>query len=226
MKRTVEGTRSLPAFLISIGDLEVLMEKILDLFGETNPYTSISIELKGEKLDFKTVEEMTDLPDLPDRVTSFSIYVSQDNIRKIHLRSVGTFGSSGYLSVTSDNESWCAGAIEVVYQFIQKHRRWHSWFRDWPLGALFLISFNIESITEFAGFKSMTNNPLFQISWVSSIVVIGSIYFSRNRFFPAGTLQVRPYDNWFRKYQSEITLIVAIIGVVLGFLNLFLKKQS
>ena len=59
MKREVSRDRYLSAFSLGLGDLDLLLSKLLSLFNDKDTiYTSIKLVLGRETLTFKNVEEI------------------------------------------------------------------------------------------------------------------------------------------------------------------------
>lgn len=74
MKREVERKQQLPAYSLTVAQLEVLIERLRALFSEPEEIRcSIDIKLKSEKLTFDSVEELKGYSLLKGRVTEFSI---------------------------------------------------------------------------------------------------------------------------------------------------------
>lgn len=228
MKREVTRERKLPSYQITVGELEVLIKRIEGLFNGDKPYCSITLELKGERLVFESIEELKQkVEELPSRITSLSIYVSKKD-RSLWIFPGGMLGSPPSVHAKADQESWCAGAIDVVYQFIQSHRRWYYWFRGWPIGALLLLAMNANGIMYLLqflfGFKPIPGTAQFPVSWIVTLVVFGLLYFIRGRLFPANVLQIHLKESIIKQHASELTLLVAIISLILTILGWYIRK--
>lgn len=110
MKREVNREKRLPAFSIGIDELEILWGRLTALFdGSETIYCSIKISLPSEEIEFNTIEELRRYPQLKGKLTKFSLWLSQFNTRHISIRSSSFLNSQAEVSVSADNEAWCAG---------------------------------------------------------------------------------------------------------------------
>jgi hypothetical protein len=79
MQRQVERKRQLPAFTLSLGELEVLWSRVIERFdASADVYASITINLALETLSFSNPEELRHYSALPSKITNFRIYFSQN----------------------------------------------------------------------------------------------------------------------------------------------------
>ena len=77
VKKVVQRERKLPAFSLSIGELEALWSRLTALFDDpADIYASFQIRLPLEQLEFSNPEELRQYPHLPSRVTNFHIRLS------------------------------------------------------------------------------------------------------------------------------------------------------
>jgi hypothetical protein len=94
VKKQVNRERKLPAFSLSIGELEVLWSRLRKLFDDpADIYARIQIRLPSEQLEFANFEELKQYPHLPPRATNFDIWLSQKE-RRITIHSQWRLGSS------------------------------------------------------------------------------------------------------------------------------------
>jgi hypothetical protein len=139
MKREVEREKKLPAFSLTLGELETLWGRLQGLFEGQNIYTSLTITFAKEKLEFKNVEELKQYNDLKGRITDFSLLLSNYLGRRLSIRSGGLFYGRAEVSATAENEAWCAGAVETASSFVQSHKVWFSWFTSPIVGWVLLV---------------------------------------------------------------------------------------
>ncbi|MFZ1546775.1 MAG: hypothetical protein WAT12_06700 [Candidatus Nitrotoga sp.] len=135
MKREVERKQQLPAYSLTIAELEVLIERLRALFTEPeNVRYSIDIELKSEKLTFDSIGELKAYAPLKGRVTEFYVRLYHSP-RSIRISTIGMpFDRRSSVSADGESEAWCAGAIETVQSFVQSHKLWYHWFVSAPIG--------------------------------------------------------------------------------------------
>ena len=70
MNRYVERRRNLPAFSIRLGELEVLWNRMIAVFGPGEPDGAfIKISLRSEALEFRTLDELRSYAELKGRVS-------------------------------------------------------------------------------------------------------------------------------------------------------------
>lgn len=77
MKKEVNRERKLPAFSLSIGELEALGSHLTALIDDpADILASIQIRLPLEQLEFANTAELRQYPHLPSRVMNFHIRLS------------------------------------------------------------------------------------------------------------------------------------------------------
>lgn len=225
MKREVSRDRNLPAFKMALTDLGVLLVRLAPLFDGGKFSPTITISLKNEELKFESFEELSAFTGLPSYITSFRVWIYGGD-KTLSLRSSGILGSGASVSASADNEAWCAGAVEVVWQFLQPYRLWYGWFRGWPLNITALIGVNFPTILNLSGVKSVTQSPLFWGAWLTASVVLAALFLGKTRLLPSAVLQVSPEESSLRKHLPELTLLVAILSLVLTIVGWFVGKNA
>ena len=139
MKREVSRKRTLPAFRLDAAELELLWQQLLKLFdGTKSVYAQLTIELSGEKIEFDDVAELKGYERLPSRLKNFSLWFHQGDSR-ISIGSSSLLGSRPEVRASGNTEAWCAGAVETVATFVDRHRVWYHWFLIAPIGWLFAL---------------------------------------------------------------------------------------
>jgi hypothetical protein len=225
VKREVSRERKLPAFRIDVGQLEVLCERLAALFTDTRLHQSVRITFGKEEFDFDTPDEIRKCADLPSRVTSFRLSLFEVGLkRRVSLQQTGLVLSSASVSAVGETESWCAGAVETVYTFLNANRQWYWWVRGWPIGALALLSFNLDTVSRLLGVKPLMSSPLLTGAWLTTSLVFAALWFLRDRIFPAAVLEVRPRESTLRRYMPELTLFVAVLSLVLTIIGWFVGR--
>jgi len=225
MKREIERVRELPAFSLSLGELETLWSRLLGLFNDSETlYTSIDIKLPLEKLEFSNIEELKEYKLLPPNVTNFSIVLSQKN-RRVSLRVEDcVYSRKAQVRASSETEAWCAGAIDTFYTFIQSHKLWYNWFISAPIGWLIIASISIPELLLFFVFKGYQIDRTIVFSWITTLIVLISLYFFREKLLPAGILRISENNGFIRNHIGELSLILAIISVILTVVGWFITK--
>jgi len=218
MKKEISRKRNLPAFKTDLAGLEFLVDKLLSLFPERKCRPSITINVRNEEFKFDTLEEIGKTRELPDRVTSFSLWLSEGS-KRFSFYPGGFLGSASSITAVADNEAWCAGAIETALQFFRQNRAWYSWFRGWPIGALTLVAFNIPSIMMATGLSSMFVTPKILITWVVSLLVVFALYLGRGRLLPSAVLEIRRTESVIKRHVSELTFLVSLLALLLTIIG-------
>jgi hypothetical protein len=78
MEREIHRSTTLPAFSISVADLEDLFHRVITLLFDPKEklYTKIELTLKSEQLQFKTPDELYDYTGARGPVRSFSMSIA------------------------------------------------------------------------------------------------------------------------------------------------------
>ena len=136
MKREVERERELPAFSLTVGELEALWQRLATLFNDdpSDLLSFIDVRLPSEQLQFASVEELRQYEHLPHQITDFTVTLFK-NERSIIIFSGRLLTAKAKVRARSETEAWCAGAIDTVYSFIQTHKLWYNWFVSAPIGC-------------------------------------------------------------------------------------------
>jgi len=226
MKRTIERTRQLPAFELTLADFETLVTRVSKQFEQ--PDVSIRVEVGTESLQFESVNEMRSYSDFPTKLTRLHIHVSEhwskSASRSVMVRAAahGSFFSYAQVDARGDDEGWCAGAVEVVYEVIRNHTRWYSGIRGWPLTV------------SFWGFIAATwalpaawpdaRDPAIQIPWIALLVAVMVLYLLRDRLMPFASLRISEREPWLKRNAAAITIGLAVLALIVNIIGLFLKS--
>ncbi|NOT14302.1 MAG: hypothetical protein HOP21_01755 [Methylotenera sp.] len=228
MKRSVEREKKLPAFSVSVAELELLWSRLLNLFEnvENNRYYStLNISFPSEKLAFDNIEELKQYSGIKGNVTDFSLTISQYNsLQRVYINSGYILDPHAYVRASGENEAWCAGAIEVVLSFTQNHKLWYNWLVSAPLGwYVFFLSLVPNLVLAFIP-KDMKVNKLFVAAWLAIFATLSVLYFARTKILPTSVIRFSDEEGIIKKYGLEITVLCAIISIVLTIIGLFVSK--
>lgn len=126
MKREVEKEEKLPAFNLTASELELLWDRIRELFDSEKPLRSkLNLTLPNERLQFDGLEEFKSYGRVRGRVTQFEVEFSQGN-KSVSIRSAAPiFRPSATVRAQADTDVWCAGAINTVQSVVQLNRTWY-----------------------------------------------------------------------------------------------------
>lgn len=227
MKRKVERERILPAFSINILELEALWVQLQKIFeADQKNYENITIRLAKEQLVFDSLEELKRYANLKGRVSNFSLSLSNYGSNK-HLTI-----TSGYIlhplalvKASADSEAWCAGAVEIVFSFLQNHKTWYSFFVTAPLGWFFVALMNIPTLVSLILPNNAKIDKFLWASWIAITITVAIAYLGRVKFLPTAIIRFSDDESFVKKYGVEISLIIATISAILTFISLFLQNK-
>ena len=179
MKREIEREVRLPAFDLRVGDLELLWERMTELFDSSEKIQAyISLSFPSEKLTFDSFDELIKYGQLRGRVTKFTLKLSQKG-RSISLATGGLVSNTPTLKVEADSDVWCAGAVESAMRVIRQNIVWFSWLIRVPFTLIFFF-------LVFAPWAKIWTSSVFPdiplpilLSWLATTVLFG--YFSFNK---------------------------------------------
>ena len=232
MKKQVNRKRKLPAFSLSIGELEVLWSRLKKLFDDpADIYARIDFRLPSEQLEFANFEELKQYPHPPSRVANFDICLSQ-NERRITIRSQWLLGSRATVSATAESEAWCAGAIETVLSFVQSYKLWYSWFLSTPVSwelnlmaiaptvALISTGGRLERVHPF-----LAEHPVVVfVGWPGAVLTLLFLWFVKERLLPSAVIRISDSEGFVRKHAVELQLALATISIILILIGWFVAK--
>lgn len=225
MERTVERERKLTAFEIDLGDLEALVQRLYQLFREEDYIVcKIDIPLKQEYLSFKSVQEIKEYGLLKGRINKFYIRIFDHHCRSISIRSGGEIIFLSSVSVSSESEAWCAGAIETISSFLHTRRVWYHWFITWPFTLLALILVGIPYAFEKYAQKDVLQNKPFAIGWLIILILFFILSLAKGKLLPAATLNISNEEGFLRRRAPELTLVIALLSAVLTIIGWFVSK--
>lgn len=220
MKREVQRERKIPAFSISVGELEVLRNKLASLFARPEEvYCSINIELSNETLEFRNIEELKEYSELKGVIAKFSFVLSQDGRRVWVGRNF--FESQACVRATAETEGWCAAATETVCSFLQSYKLWYHWFIPLPFWWMLLL-FNIPNIGLV--FPSFSISKAVSASLFITLIPFLFIYLFRNKLFPSSVLRVKNEENFISRHTAQLSLLIAVITLLVTLVRTYFGK--
>ena len=224
MKREVSRKKVLPAFSITVGDLDALWTRLAALFEKPEDvYARLDVDQPSEKLEFKSIEDLKQYPRVRGRLTKFSLWLSQGD-RRVVVDSSTLLRSRREVRATAESEAWCAGAIETAYSFLQSNRLWYAWFLTAPIGWLLLVLLYTPTLAYLVMPKGQLLSKAVFLAWLGVTLTFSLLYFAKARLLPGGILVVTQEDSFLRRHTSEITLVVAILSLLLTVVGWFLAK--
>ncbi|MDD2611012.1 MAG: hypothetical protein PHX60_15270 [Giesbergeria sp.] len=226
MKREVKREKRLPAFSINVDELEILWKRLIALFDENQTvYSTIKISLPSEELEFDTIEELKQYPQLKGNITRFSLWFSQASKRCISIKSSSLLNSQAGVSASADNEAWCAGAIETTFSFFQTHKLWYHWFVAAPIGWILLLLANGPTIAGFFLPKGEVIDKFFYAGWIAIMLAIAIPYIGKNKLLPSSVIRITDEEGFIRKHGVELSLLIAVVSAVLTVVGWFVGSK-
>lgn len=231
MKREVHRERNIPAFSISVDDLEVLWMRIVALFNSRNTiHGLISIKLPSEKLEFNNIKELKQYPELKGSIRNFSLWLHQEN-KHISI-DFYSFSPQAVVRASGQTESWCAGSVEAVYSFLQSYKLWYHWFVSAPIGWVLALLINLPIIGASIIASTIPKGTTIDksayfgwaIGWLVTVFALAFLYFFRGNLFPAHVLRVTEEEGFIRRHSAELSLIIALLSLVLTVIGLFFRR--
>jgi hypothetical protein len=220
MKRELEREKRLPAFSLGSGELELLWERMLGTFDNSQKMSaSIKLSLPSEKLEFESFAELRQYGRVRGRVTNFTLRIAQGS-RSITVRSGGLFSSIPTVKVEAESEVWCAGAIEAVLSAVRPSHVWYSWFIYAPINAMFFVLSLAPIVISWLLPKVPVLSGTMKLSWFSVVVALGFLSFTKERLLPNATLVFTNELGFIRRYGSELGLILGVVSLILTIITM------
>jgi hypothetical protein len=222
MKREVENEQRLPAFALTAPELELLWERLIELFEPAKPLRSrLHLTLPNEKLQFDGMHEVKSYGRVRGRVTQFEIEFSQES-KSISVRSADPiFRPTATVKVRADSDVWCAGAINTVQTVVQPNRTWYWWFVNWPFLLTFFILSMVPWLSSWLGLLTFKHAPpRVALAWFSVVLLLGFLALTKEKLLPAAALTFTDEPNFVRRYGAEISLVLGVISIILAIVAL------
>jgi hypothetical protein len=228
VKKEVSRERELPAFSLSISELEALWSRLTKLFNDSaHLYTTVEIELPLQKLKFENLEELKEYKHLPSRVTNFDIWLSQEE-RRITIGShQRRWGSRATVRATAEAEAWCAGAIETVFSFVQSYKLWYGWFLSKPV----FLALNLMAVAPAVAMMATGGHlervhpflnehlAVVTIGWPGAVYSLVLLWLANNRLLPSAVIRMSDSEGFFRKHATELQTASFLIAAVVAILT-------
>jgi hypothetical protein len=223
MKREVRREAKLPAFSITLAELELLWGKLVALFDTPEGiYAMIDVTLPSEQLEFRNVEELRNYNALPSQITSFWISLSKGE-RSVNIR-MGSFLIRPEVSAKAESEVWCAGAVECVMTFAHAHKLWYNWFLAVPVGWALVLVGNIPISMLTLSSKGTHIERTFILAWLAILATLGILYVAKSRLLPPGVIQVSTSEGILKRRAPELALLLALVSAILTIVGWFVGK--
>lgn len=184
----------------------------------------INISLRTEALEFRTLDELRNYAELKGRVTKFSLHFYHGR------RILNVFCPSSlvnpvpYVFAQSQTEAWSAGAIEVVYSFLQSHRLWYHWFVSWKVATLISVLWLVPSAAVLLLPKSPAFPRWMVLAWLSTLMAFTVLHFAQAILLPSSVLRITNEENFLRRHVAELSLVLALLSAVLTVVGWFFRK--
>lgn len=218
MKREVEREVRLPAFALQMGELELLWQRMQQLFErEGVRKESIDLSLPSERLHFDSIEELKEYTSLRGQVTNFSLRMSQGGT-SLTVKTGGLFSNVPTLKAEGESDIWCAGAVEAVTSVVHRNRLWYWWFIRAPLLLLFFLVATAPYLHNLLLSKALKVSTPIGMAWLSVVITLGFITFTREKLLPTAALVFTNDLGFVRRYGAELGLALGIISLVASLL--------
>ena len=220
MQRSFERKRRLPAFACDLAECEALVQEISDAFKPLNsePKFSFEIDLPGEMLEFESLDETRKFAGLPKTVRKFSLTWNDWKIRgRCHLEI--NYYSDAHVTVSGPSQAWCAGLTDLALGFAQRHRVWYWWLSERLVWLAILIVLLTPVPTLFKNPQASIDLGT-AIAYLLTIIMLVALLLSFIRVFPSGRLRIRTESSFLGRYNSELTLLAAIVAAIAAVLAL------
>jgi hypothetical protein len=224
MRREVQREAKLPAFSITVGDLELLWQRLVGLFDSPDGiYVTIGINLPSEQLEFRSVEEMKAYSALRGSLTRFSIRLAKGE-RRVAIRAGGILMSRAEATATAESEVWCAGALECVTTFARAHTVWYNWFLAAPIGWILVVVANAPMIASLLLPKAAQMERPLAYAWFGITATLAFLYIAKGWLLPAAVIRVSEAESLLRRRAPELSLLIALISAILTVVGWFIGK--
>lgn len=218
MKREVEREVRLPAFALQIGELELLWQRMQQVFESAdNREDSIDLSLPSERLHFDSIDELKAYNQVRGRVTNFSLRMSQGST-SITVKTGGLFSNVPTLKAEGDSDIWCAGAVEAVLSVVLRSRVWYWWLIRAPLTLLFILAATTPYLYTLLLSRELKMSTPVALAWISVVLTLGFITFTREKLLPTAALVFTNDLGFIRRYGAEIGLALGILSLIASIL--------
>ena len=121
----------------------------------------------------------------------------------------------------SSDVAWCAGALAVCQRHAVDGRVWYRFIRPWYFWAAVVLIGFLPTIVRYASGRPIPSTAFGAISLVAVTVLLWTLYFLFERLFPSVVLVLRRDENWVRRNATELTVALAMLGVLVSLIGLF-----
>jgi hypothetical protein len=214
MKREVEREVRLPAFALQMGEMELLWQRMQQLFESTmTRKESIELSLPSERIQFDSLDELKAYKQIRGRVTNFTLRISQGST-SVTVKTGGLFSNVPTLKAEGDSDIWCAGAVEAVISVVLRNRMWYWWLIRAPLMLLFVLAAMTPYLHNWLLSRELKMSPVVAMAWLSIVFTLGFIAFTRDRLLPTAALVFTNDLGFIRRYGAELGLALGVISLI------------
>jgi hypothetical protein len=230
MIREIHRERYLPAFVVTVPELTILVDRLAASFekpGDVSCY--IDIELPRQTLKFTSLTELSSCAELPSELTEFKLTLIQGE-RSISIKPHLLDDSNRIVSCRGDDEAWCAGVIEITLLFFSTRKLWYSFFTTAPLFRILILAavsiwvvivFDQSNSTFSAWLKPYKQSLL---SWLGIVLAFGAVVLFRKKLLPSSIILLKPRETFQQNRIGEMSLVIAVIALIVSIITPFLAR--
>jgi hypothetical protein len=219
MKRSFERSTKLPPFRCDLPAFESLVDEVRGALDPEKTSITLSISLEnGEQIDFEDFNELRTAPALPAQIHRVRVQLYE----RFGERKWGLYASDGpaVVRVNGDSAAWCAGLEARTLDFAKRHAVWaRSFVENFALAFTGLI----------AGLSAAPVARAMSGRWIAAqlvgVAIVLYLYFSRNRFFPQFTIDLRKEETALTRRGPTIALVAAVVSAIAAVLQLLLTMK-
>jgi hypothetical protein len=221
MKKEIVKSATAPAFSVDLAELEVLEERVLELFGaDDRAMVSIDFCINNETLKFSSVDDLKEYSDLSGNVPEFNFYIGSGLSKSISISNKSIFSVKPSIWINGEDSVWVASAMETVMSFLSAHKRWYSWILSFPT-MLFFYCYAVFMPGTIVFVTGPTIGAMQLIGLVSVALVVLCMFFFRKKILPPATLKFTDEQSLLKRYGLELTLLMAFLSMVFTAISAF-----
>jgi hypothetical protein len=216
LKRSFERSTELPAFKCDLPAFESLVDEMRGSLVPEQTSLLLSISSRsGEQIDFENFDEFRSAPGLPATINRISVqlYEPLGNRRWSFVAA----GRAARVRVNGDSAAWCAGLEERTVDFANRHRVW---------ARSFIQSGSMVALGALAAFSYTEVGKGIKWPWTLgpgiAAAIAAYLFFSRNRFFPEFTLELRREESSWTRRGPTVALVAGIIAAIAAIVQIIL----
>lgn len=198
--------------------------KLVDIIKTGFNGTDINLRIYADWADVyisgNDIEQLLNHEELPDRLTSLSIYAEGTGDKRGSNIRLAFYSFSISLEIDSPDQLWLLGIYTQIKEFLETKKTWYWWFiKAFPFtyGVVpMLAGVMITVFIKDGEILYSLSTGIFMVTWILAC------YFQyKGRFLPYTQIIVRKSDNFLNNENINIliaflSLIVSIIGIVVS----------